>query len=341
VLSLLTLAPVWLGFAQQQPDPALLAEIQKIKAVDNHAHVPRVDLAGEADDEYDALPCGNYVEPTADNVMVRPDNPEYLAAWKALWGYRYNDAAPAHVKELLATKQRTRKDQGEHYPEWVLDRLGIEVMFANRIAMGRGLNPPHFRWVPYDDALMYPLDNSLLAENPDRKFFFSREDKLLRRYLNDLGLGASPSTLDEYLKQVVTPTLERQKARGAVAVKFEAAYLRSLDFAPAAEIEARAVYGEYFGSGTPENARYKTLQDFLFHYITLRPFSLASLTSMRIFRSKRGFTAYARWRAMSATGWNGIRRRCCLALTFIPTPAGPRLAGRKSAGRRPMSAVAP
>jgi predicted TIM-barrel fold metal-dependent hydrolase len=114
---------------------------------------------------------------------------------------------------------------------------------------------------------MYPLDNSLLAENPDRKFFFSREDKLLRRYLNDLGLGASPSTLDEYLKQVVTPTLERQKARGAVAVKFEAAYLRSLDFAPAAEIEARAVYGEYFGSGTPENARYKTLQDFLFHYI--------------------------------------------------------------------------
>ena len=108
VLSLLTLVPGWLGFAQEQPDPALLAEIQKIKAVDNHTHVPRVDLAGEADDEYDALPCGSYVEPTADNVMVRPDNPEYLAAWKALWGYRYDDRAPAHVEEVVAAKARAR-----------------------------------------------------------------------------------------------------------------------------------------------------------------------------------------------------------------------------------------
>ena len=267
VLGLLASIPVCLGFAQEQPDPALLAEIMKIKAVDNHTHVPRVDLAGEHDDEYDALPCGTYVEPTADNVMVRPDNPQYLAAWKVLWRYPYDDAAPAHVKELLATKERIKKGQGERYPEWVLDWLGIDVMFANRIAMGRGLNPPRFRWVPYDDALMYPLNNSLMAENPDRKFFFSREGKLLRRYLNDLKLSAVPATLDEYLKQVVTSTLERQKAGGAVAVKFEAAYLRSLDFAPAAEMEARALYGEYFRSGTPESTRYKVLQDFLFHYI--------------------------------------------------------------------------
>jgi hypothetical protein len=171
------------------------------------------------------------------------------------------------VKELVAKKQRIRKEQGERYPEWVLDRLGIEVMFANRIAMGRGLNLPRFRWVPYDDALMYPLENSLMAENPDRKFFFSREDKLLRRYLSDLKLSTLPITLDEYLKQVVTPTLERQKAGGAVAAKFEAAYLRSLDFAPAAETEARAIYLEYFRGGRPESARYKVLQDFLFHYI--------------------------------------------------------------------------
>jgi hypothetical protein len=27
-------------------------------------------------------------------------------------------------------------------------------MFANRVVMGRGLTPPRFRWVPYDDALM-------------------------------------------------------------------------------------------------------------------------------------------------------------------------------------------
>ena len=71
-----------------------------------------------------------------------------------------------------------------------------------------------------------------MTENPDRKFFFTREEMLLRRYLTDLKLSTAPATLDEYLKQVITPTLERQKAGGAVAVKFEAAYLRSLDFAP-------------------------------------------------------------------------------------------------------------
>ncbi len=44
------------GLAQEQADPALLAEIKKMKAVDNHTHVPRVELAGEHDEEYDALP---------------------------------------------------------------------------------------------------------------------------------------------------------------------------------------------------------------------------------------------------------------------------------------------
>ena len=36
------------------------------------------------------------------------------------------------------------------------------------------------------------------------------------------------------------PELQRQKQGGAVAVKFEAAYLRALDFAPAGEHAAAA-----------------------------------------------------------------------------------------------------
>ena len=265
--ALFVLIPLCFSFGQEQPDAALLAEIMKIKAVDNHTHVPRIDLAGENDEEYDALPCGTYVEPTADNVMTRQDNPEYVAAWKALWHYRWDDRKPEHVKEVVAAKEAMKQKQGDKYPEWVLDQLGIETMFANRVAMGRGLTPPRFRWVPYDDALMYPLNNGVMAENPDRKFFFSREEMLLRRYLTDLKLSTVPATLDEYLQQVVTPTLQRQKAGGAMAVKFETAYLRTLDFAPATEAEARAVYGEYFRGSPPESARYKVLQDFLFHYI--------------------------------------------------------------------------
>jgi len=87
----------------------------------------------------------------------------------------------------------------------------------------------------------------------------------LKRYLSDLNLSGIPATLREYLSRVVTPTLERQKNGGALALKFEAAYLRALDFAEANEAEAARVYARYArGDGEPSIAEYKPLQDFLF-----------------------------------------------------------------------------
>jgi len=50
-----------------------------------------------------------------------------------------------------------------------------------------------------------------------------------RRYRADLHLAGIPPALDAYLATVVTPTLEAQKACRCLVVKFEAAYLRSLD----------------------------------------------------------------------------------------------------------------
>ena len=150
----------------------------------------------------------------------------------------------------------------------MLDQLGIETELANRITVGRGLTAPHFRWVPFDDALLFPLSNSELAQaSPDRKFFFSREDMLLARYKKELGVSSQPASLDDYLKSVVTPELEKQKQNGAVAIKFEAAYLRSLQFEPAGRAEVAAVYAKYAGGGTAPTADYTRLQDFLFRYI--------------------------------------------------------------------------
>src|SRR5437773_1872471 len=40
----------------QNSDPQLLAEINKIKAIDNHTHPPKVVGPGEKDDDFDALP---------------------------------------------------------------------------------------------------------------------------------------------------------------------------------------------------------------------------------------------------------------------------------------------
>lgn len=257
----------------QKPDPQLLAEINKIKAIDNHSHPPKLVAPGEKDDDFDALPC-DPLEPSMPTTVSRPENPQYLAAWKALYHYPYNDMSPEHVKELLQAKQKVIEAQGDNFPDWVLDQLGIETEFANRVAMGRGLKPPRFRWVPFDDALLLPLNNSSVAnETPDRKFFYSREEMVLKRYLKDLNLSALPTTLAEYTSRVVTPMLEAQKNQGAVAVKFEAAYLRTLDFGPipvdqpAARNEAERIYARYIQGGVPVKADYLALQDYLLRYI--------------------------------------------------------------------------
>jgi len=201
-------------------------------------------------------------------VMIRPENPLFLAAWKALWGYRYSDHAEDHVRELLAAKKRRRLEMGDEYPAWVLDRLGIETELANRVAIGRGLVVPRFRWVPFDDALLFPLNNNALAaETPDRKIFFERENMLLARYRQELGVASLPGALSEYTARILMPVLEQQKKAGAVAIKFEAAYLRSLDFEPTDEREAAATYAKYAGGNAPDRSEYRHLQDYLFRYI--------------------------------------------------------------------------
>src|SRR5207253_4906565 len=151
---------------------ALLQEILQMPAIDNHTHVPRVDLPGEKDEEFDALPC-DPLEPSATNFLLRPENPVYIAAWKALWGYAYNDNAPEHVKEVVAAREKKQKELGEKYPAWVLDQLHTQIMLANGTAMGGGLPPPGFRGCRYADAWRYPLTNRVMEETPDRKFFYS------------------------------------------------------------------------------------------------------------------------------------------------------------------------
>lgn len=253
--------------AQTTPDPYILSEINRIKAVDNHTHVPKLVGPGEKDDEYDALPCGGYVEPSDDPSMARPENPLFLEAWQKLYGYRYQDKTPEHVRELLAAKQSVKQKQGENFPIWVLDQLGTEYMMANRIAMGRGLAPSRFLWVPFDDALMYPLNTQSMVDTPDRKFFYQREAALFKRYMDDSGVATLPGALDSYIEKVIRPTLERQKKAGAVAIKFEAAYLRSLNFKEPDETEARSVFARYANGGTPNKAEYTALQDFLFRVL--------------------------------------------------------------------------
>ncbi|PWU06408.1 MAG: amidohydrolase [Terriglobia bacterium] len=227
-------------------DPAIAAEVQRIRAIDNHAHPVRPVPNGPPDREFDALPVDN-MEPQSDPLALRSNAPLTLEA-----------------NRQFPNKPFSMREKGDAYPGWVLDQIGVDIMLANRVAMGGGIAPPRFRWVPYADALLFPLDNTLLAaRNSDRKAFFALEDNLRARYWKEAGLQTVPPTLGDYLSRVVTPTLERHRQGGAVAEKFEAAYLRSLQFDKVDRVLADRVYRQNHLSET----EYKQLQDFLFRYI--------------------------------------------------------------------------
>jgi predicted TIM-barrel fold metal-dependent hydrolase len=193
------------------------------------------------------------MDPYTEPVRSRAATPDFAEASRQLFGG--------------ADKRKLIEQKGDAYPNWVLDQVGIETMLANRVSLGPGIAPPRFLWVPFEDALMFPLDNrSLASKNSDRKAFYADEDHLLARYLKECGYAKLPASLDEYLQKIVDPTLERHKRGGAVAVKFETAYLRSLDFDDVPRTEAEAAYAH--GRTRPiTDADYKKLQDYIFRHI--------------------------------------------------------------------------
>jgi hypothetical protein len=251
-------------------DPQIGREIAAVQAIDNHAHPVLAPPLDVSDREFDALPVAS-LEPQSDPVALRPDFPLLGSAWKALYGFDVPPPLDAQgLDRLKDARRKMATRQGEHFPAWVLAQAGIGTMLANRVGMGRGVQPPQFRWVPYMDALLFPLDNGALAAvSPDRTEFFALESIVRSRFLQEAALSAPPATLDNYLRQVVTPTLERHKLGGAVAEKFEVAYLRSFDFSDPSRAEVESIYARWIGGGQPDAAAYKRLQDFLFRYIAM------------------------------------------------------------------------
>ena len=97
-------------------------------------------------------------------VPLRRDNPEWLRAWKALYGYRYSDFHLPHLQALLESKRGMMRTRGEAWPRDVLDRAGIEIALVNATRLGPGQRGHRFRWVPYADPLLWPFagDRTLL-----------------------------------------------------------------------------------------------------------------------------------------------------------------------------------
>ena len=100
-----------------------------------------------------------------------------------------------------------------------------------------------------------------------------------------------PATLAEYLARVVTPTLERHKQGGAVAEKFEAAYLRSLAFRRGGRGGRRSACTAW---ARRPDAEYKVLQDYLFRYVAAECGRLGMAVHLHTRRARAGTST---WRA--------------------------------------------
>ena len=255
--------------AQAPIDSSLARYITSIRAIDSHAHPMRpVPPGAPADTDFDALPLDGI--PAFDlPARLKADDPIWRLAQNALYRIAPTIGGPAYHTALKGAAEDARRTRGQKFPEWVLDQAGIDVMMANRITMGSGLSPSRFRWVAFVDPLLLPLDTrGEAARTPDTRPLYPREAKLLDRILKELNIKSLPATLDDYVKNVVNATLAKMRAGGAVAIKFEAAYLRSLDFDEPDVAAAQRVYAKYVRGGVPARAEYKTLEDYLFRAIT-------------------------------------------------------------------------
>jgi predicted TIM-barrel fold metal-dependent hydrolase len=92
------------------------------------------------------------------------------------------------------------------------------------------------------------------------------QEKVLQRYMKQEGLSGLPADLAGYEK-FVRQTLADNQKKGGVAMKFEAAYFRSLYFSDPAREKAEAIYAKYSAGGVPTGEEYRTFQDYVFRVL--------------------------------------------------------------------------
>jgi hypothetical protein len=255
-------------FAQAKPFPAgdlhktyerLLQEIDKIPLYDNHAH------PGYADDsDVDAMASPPDESAT---LRLRDDNPEFVAGAKALFGYPYDDFKPEHAKWLVEKKSAAEKGGGTAYFNEILDKLHVDICLANRAMMPAYLDTKRYHWVFFGDAFFYPFDNKeRAASTPDMGVYVPLQEKMLSRWRKQEGIEGLPPDLNGYVEFVRKTMADNQK-HGGVAIKFEAAYFRSLYFSDPSREDAEVIYNKYRAGGVPRPEEYRIFQDYIFRRI--------------------------------------------------------------------------
>ncbi|MGO9831454.1 MAG: amidohydrolase family protein [Myxococcaceae bacterium] len=235
----------------QAPDAKLLAEIQKIKSVDAHS---RLQL--NAVEPLAAPPSRR--EPATLPLRLRGEGPEWTRAWKALYHINLADADTDETIALLQeAREKVRREKGAGFADSMLDVAGVEL------ALVEGPPPPsaegsptgRFRFLPSVDIFLRPFSQD--SADGLKPFFIAARTYTL------------PKTLDEFLKRIVTPGLERWLGGGAVGVDVAIAEHRPLNFDEVNAEVARAAYGRLVVAGElgASAADLKAFQDYTFRYI--------------------------------------------------------------------------
>src|SRR5713226_8701131 len=237
----------------------LLKKIDAMPLYDNHAH------PGFADDtDVDAMASPPDESAT---LRLRDDNPEFVAAAKALFGYPYDDFKPEHAKWLAEKKSAAEKAGGTTYFDGVLDKLNVDICLANRAMMPAYLDTKRFHWVFFGDSFFYPFDNrDQIASTPDNGVYIPLQEKMLVRYKKQMNVDSLPADLAGY-ENFVRNTMADNQKRGGVAIKFEAAYFRTLYFSDPPREKADAIYAKYHSGGDPAAEDYRLFQDYIFRVI--------------------------------------------------------------------------
>jgi len=244
----------------QQIYQRLLPQIEKIPAFDHHAH------PGFADDpDVDAMAA----PPDASAALrTRDDNPELIAAARALFGYPYSDLSPEHAKWLVAKKAELKKQYpGTAYFNMILDKINTESSVANRAMMPDYLDPKRFPWVFFADSFMWPFNNEReTARNPDEGVFIPLQEKMLHRWMQQENVSKMPARFSDYLEFIVRVLADNQK-KGGIAMKFEVAYFRPTTFSDPTREQAEDIYQRYASGGIPSEKDYRTFQDYIFRFL--------------------------------------------------------------------------
>src|SRR5712675_1814885 len=265
---LMTLTGTATASAQAKPLPSadvvkiyerLLKQVDRIPIYDNHSHATFPD---DSDMDAQASPPG---ESTV--MRLRDSNPEFVAATKSLFGYPYDDFTPEHAKWLIDKKKAAEASGSTAYWDGILDQLNIETCLANRVALAPYLNPKRFHWVFFVDSFLFPFDNrDQTGKNGDMGVYIPLQEKVLQRYMQQENVSALPADLAGY-EAFVRQTLADNQKKGGVAMKFEAAYFRSLYFSDPPREKAEAIYAKYHAGGVPSNDDYRILQDYIFRVL--------------------------------------------------------------------------